>query len=379
MKIVILTGIFPPDAGGPATYIPILAEALIKKNHFIQVITLSENTQWQNNFPYELLRIKRKQNRITRLIKVISNIIKIGKRYDVILANGLHLEAVMANMILKKPLVHKFVGDYAWEKARNCHWTNLDFEEFQINNKGNIKTQFAKIIRNFYAKRANCIIVPSNYLKRIVSQWGVAESKIFVVYNAIPDIELDNTHHAKITKTKYSIIYAGRLVQWKNIDCLIRLIKDIQQLSLIIIGEGKEKDNLMKLVKELNIEDKIYFLGRKDKKEMYEIIKQSDIFILFSSYEGFPHILLEAMKIGIPIITTNTGGNPELAKDKLNCLMVEKNNYQQLKDSVKILLSNTNLRNKIIMNARETVKEFTVDKMLEQTEEVLKIAAKSIK
>ena len=62
MKIVILTGIFPPDAGGPATYIPILAEALIKKNHFVQVITLSENTQWQNNFPYELLRIKRKQN-----------------------------------------------------------------------------------------------------------------------------------------------------------------------------------------------------------------------------------------------------------------------------------------------------------------------------
>lgn len=379
MRILILTGIYPPDVGGPATYIPILAEALIKKNHIIQVITLSENLKQQHNFAYELLRIKRKQNRIIRLIKVILNIIKIGKRYDVILANGLHLEAVIANMIIKKPLVHKLVGDYAWEKSRSSHWTNLDFEEFQTNNKDNIKTSFAKMIRNFYAKRANCIIIPSNYLKRIVSQWGVAESKIFVVYNAIPNIELEDAHLAKIAKTKYSIIYAGRLVSWKNIDCLIRLTKDIDQVSLIIIGEGEEEDNLMKLATELNVKDKIYFLGRKDKKEMHEIMKQANIFILFSSYEGFPHILLEAMKIGIPIITTNVGGNPELAKDKFNCLMVEKNNYQQLKNSVKELLNNNNLRNKIVRNAKETAKTFSIDKMIDQTEEVLKIALKSIK
>jgi glycosyltransferase involved in cell wall biosynthesis len=371
MKILITTGIFPPDIGGPATYVPLIADVLSKKNHDVIVITLSKSIDYKDNHLYKVHRIKRKQNKFLRLLKTIFKIIKAGKDSDVILANGLYLEAVLANIFLRKPIVHKFVGDYAWEKAYIRKWTKQDFETFQNSTEHSFKVIILKNIRNYFSKKATHIIVPSFYLKKIVKNWGIDEKKISVVYNAIPDIELKENNIQLKTNTKYNLLYVGRLAAWKNVDSLIKLIYEIPETSLIIVGEGEEENNLKNLTNKLKVENKVYFLGNKEKNYVHSLMKQSSIFILFSSYEGFPHIIIEAMKCGIPIITTNAGGTPEIAKHKVNCLMVEKNNYNQLKQAVNELLSNPELVKILTLNAKETTKEYTIEKMVSYTEEIL--------
>ncbi|OGF65139.1 MAG: hypothetical protein A2Y62_21320 [Candidatus Fischerbacteria bacterium RBG_13_37_8] len=372
MKILLITGIFPPDHGGPATYIPLIAQELLGQNHRISVITLSDALpDHPENYPYPIKRIKRRQNILIRVIKTIWSILHHAKDHDVLYTNGLHFEAVIANLILRKPLIHKFVGDYAWEKARSMHWTNYEFEEFQKELPLPFRLRFLKTIRNFYAQRAHHIIVPSIFLKKCVSKWGIPEEKITVVYNAAPEIKhLEHTIPSPLN-TNVTIVYAGRLVSWKNVDSIIKIASDIKEAGIIIIGDGEEKENLQALAKKLKIEDRVWFTGYQDKKQFYSLMKTSDIFILFSNYEGFPHIILESMKIGIPVIATNAGGNSELLINGYNCLLIEKDNYQQLLSAVKQLLQDRETREKIIHGAEMTMENFSVSRMVSETEKVL--------
>ena len=370
MKIMIVTGIFPPDCGGPATYIPILAEELSKRNHEIMVITLSEEPKLiKDNYPYKIFRIKRKQFKFARFIKMVFSIIKTGKHCDLIFANGIHFEPVISNMFLRKPLIHKFVGDYAWEKAQSMKWIHDTFEDFQ-KTKYSFKIELMKAIRTFAARRSQKIIVPSIFLKSIVEGWSIQENKISVVYNAAEENIKWQTNITVPLTTKYKLIYAGRLVRWKNIDKLIELLIDMPDCGLIIAGDGEEKLRLMQITEKLGITNRVYFAGYRNKEELYALMKQSQLFILFSNYEGLPHILLEAMNLGLPIICSDAGGTGELMKDRINCVLTEKNDLESLKKTVLQILSDKSFQNKLIEGGKKTVAQFTVKKMIDETENI---------
>jgi glycosyltransferase involved in cell wall biosynthesis len=95
--------------------------------------------------------------------------------------------------------------------------------------------------------------------------------------------------------------------------------------------------------------------------------KASKIFVLNSGYEGFSHIILEAMACGLPIITTNVCGNPEMIQDGYNGLLVEYNNKEQLKNAILRLWDNKELRNKFIENGYKTLEKFKLENMINQT------------
>ena len=90
MNILITTGIYPPDVGGPARFVPLIADKLSIKNN-VNVLTLSENLGSSEKVNYEVTRIIRKQNKIIRFLKSILLIIKVGKGSDIIFINGLWL------------------------------------------------------------------------------------------------------------------------------------------------------------------------------------------------------------------------------------------------------------------------------------------------
>ena len=100
MNILITTGIFPPDVGGPAKFVPLIANNL-SKNHILKVITLSEVTNIVDEFDYRVLRIKRKQNKLFRFLKTVILIIKEGRKVNVIFVNGLWLEVYIAILFLR--------------------------------------------------------------------------------------------------------------------------------------------------------------------------------------------------------------------------------------------------------------------------------------
>ena len=113
VNILITTGIFPPDVGGPAKFVPLMADNL-SRNHVLNVITLSEELDNIDEFDYGILRIRRKQNKLYRFLKTVMLIIKEGRKVNIIFVNGLWLEVYIANLILRKKTIRKIVGDPIW-------------------------------------------------------------------------------------------------------------------------------------------------------------------------------------------------------------------------------------------------------------------------
>ena len=114
MRILITTGIFPPDIGGPATYVPTIAKALAERGHQVTVLTTSEPENLQRDdsiYPFLVFRINRRQKIWLRSLKCIAEILRLGRTANVIYANGIYFETAIANKFLRKPLVMKIVGD----------------------------------------------------------------------------------------------------------------------------------------------------------------------------------------------------------------------------------------------------------------------------
>src|SRR5919109_1072832 len=188
LNVLIVTGIFPPDIGGPATYVPVIASELVKRGHKITVVTLSDTIDHDDHvYPFQVHRIRRSLFKPVRFFLTVARILQVGRNAQVVYANGLYLEAVIANWFLRKPLVQKIVGDWAWERSTNKGWISDSFEEFQQRKHG-LKVELLKALRRFCARRADAVIVPSRYLARAIGSWGLPEDKIILIYNAVDSV-----------------------------------------------------------------------------------------------------------------------------------------------------------------------------------------------
>lgn len=140
----------------------------------------------------------------------------------------------------------------------------------------------------------DCVIAVSEKLNNQLKSLGISNSE--VVYNGVSDYKTD----INFEKNKYKIITVGKLIKQKRIDFIIEAIKKLSNkysnLSLTIIGEGPEKNNLENLCKELEINQKVEFLGQIDNSEVLSQMQKSNIFILPSINEGFGIVYIEAMK-----------------------------------------------------------------------------------
>jgi glycosyltransferase involved in cell wall biosynthesis len=279
---------------------------------------------------------------------------------------------VIANYLLGKPMVQKIVGDWAWERATNKGWVKDNFEEFQKRKYG-LKVELLKALRNFCVGRADTLIAPSDYLARVITTWGVSASKIFVVYNAV---EVPSWTRTTVPlATQWNIVTVGRLVPWKRIDHLIEALTEIDGAGLVVIGDGPDRSRLEDLVRAVKLTDRIYFAGQRSKEETLGLMTACDLFVLNSTYEGFPHVVLEAMCVGLPVVATEVGGTPELVRDGENGLLISPHANGALSKTLLTLLSCSEERQRLAAGARETTQRFRRSAMIEATETALRACA----
>ena len=119
MNILITVGIFPPDIGGPASFVPKIANHLINMDNEVKIICLADEENLMLKHELDVLRIKRSTFLPIRWFKTISLIIKHGRKSDILFVNGLGVEAAIANLYLRKKIVRKIVGDPVWERFYN--------------------------------------------------------------------------------------------------------------------------------------------------------------------------------------------------------------------------------------------------------------------
>ncbi|MBN2084377.1 MAG: glycosyltransferase family 4 protein [Anaerolineales bacterium] len=370
LRIALPTGIFPPDIGGPASYVPRIAEALTARGHEVAVITLADDPAGGGAYSFPVRRIRRGMPRIPRMIRTISAIAASAREADLIFANGLFIEAAIAAAFARRKLVMKIVGDWAWERARNRGEKIPSVEEFQ-SRRQSPRSEAVKWLRARVTQRANAVITPSRYLMTVVAGWGIPARKIEVVYNALE--APPETEAARVPPfAGATLITVARLVPWKGIDTLVEVTAKRDDWRLLVIGDGPERRNLESLAVRLGVPERVIFTGGVPRKQVFAFMKAADVFVLNSLYEGLPHIILEAFAAGVPVVAASAGGTNEVVEDGVNGLLVPIRRMDLLAAAINRLVSEPGLRAVLTDGAQRTLRgKFQWETMVSGTEAVL--------
>lgn len=368
-NILLATGIYPPDSGGPATYVRILEEALPLHGFNVKVITYGEGSDSEG-----VTYISRNQSRLVRYLSYFWQILHLLQWADIVYVQGPVSEGLPVYWACKlrgRKYILKVVGDYAWEQGVQRYGVKELLDDFQNTTYGK-EVEKMRRIQKMVVRGAEKVVTPSFYLKGVIKQWGVEADTINVVYNAV---EFKNAEVLKKPPTEKWLISVGRLVPWKGMDILIDvmplLLRDDASVKLKILGDGPERTNLEKLIHSLGLENSVELLGQKPHDEVLAYIKTADIFVLHSNYEGLSHVILEAFNCGTPVIATKAGGNVELVDGHDNGLLVDFGDREQLAEAIKKLLQDPSLRDAFSSHAQRYVTPFLKEQMITKTIEVL--------
>ena len=355
MNILITVGIFPPDIGGPAVFVPKIAKHLENQGHEIQIICLANDLSVDNEDQLNVRRIKRSTNLLLRWIKTLFLIITYGRNSDVIFVNGLGVEAAIANIFLRKRIVRKIVGDPVWERFYNKNKTKKNFDDFQkINFSWNIGIQ--KLLRNWSINSSEIIITPSTHLKQFVNDLG-SINNVLKINNGIEIIDLGR--EAEPNKIN-NLLVNSRLVVQKNIDLVIEAfgILNDSRLKLEIIGEGSEFQRLNELITNLEIQNNVILIGKVDNNSVSKYLEKSQLFIQASDYEGLPHSILEAINYEVPVLSTEAGGCKDLLHngDRGFIISSPPNKYQ-IAESINFIINNPTSAHQKALEAKSYIRE----------------------
>ncbi|HEY3248771.1 MAG TPA: glycosyltransferase family 4 protein [bacterium] len=369
MNVLIASGIFPPDIGGPATYVPSLAAALAGRGDAITVVTMSDEPH-PDAYPFRVVRVLRRGGPAARWGAALRALLRAGRDAEVVYAVGLLPQSAAANLRLRRPLVARVVGDLAWDRATVYGWTTDDLETFQVRRHG-LRIEVVQAVQHWAIRRAVRVIVPSEWLASWMRRVGVPPARLRMIPNALaplPAVHVTRPH----APTPYLIAMVGRLVPVKRIDLAIRALRDLPEASLLLIGDGPQRGALQQLAAELALTDRVIFAGARARGEMLGMLAGSDALVLCSAHEGFPHVLLEAMSLGVPVIATPVRGIVEIVADGVNGLLLDAATAPALGHALRVLLADTDRRRELAERARVDVgRRFRFDTMVDTTRGVL--------
>lgn len=385
-KILIATGIYPPDFRGPATILEALPGELRARGFEVKIVTYSDIAGSQQEREKDgVWRVQRGQAGWLRYARYFWLMWRLVAWADVVYATDIYSVGYFACLFKKifgKKYIVRFAGDSAWEISLNRGWTQdyiVDFQQKQYEPRiEKLKERRRKILLG-----ADKIIAVSNFMAGVAKRIGVAENRIAVIYNSIDFIKNSEIDLAAVERIKNQygagarlIVTACQLVLWKGVAGLIKILPELSQqlggVNFLVLGEGQEMDNLKTLTSRIGLEQNVYFLGKIKRNEMMNYYKAADLFMLNTNYEGLSHTLLEVMKAGTPIVTTSIGGNPEVIENSKDGLLVAFNDEKGLSEAALKILNNKELADGLVTNAKEKLKEFSWQKTAEETARTLR-------
>lgn len=369
-RLFVASGIFHPEPGGPATYLHEILPALQARGWQVHVLTYGDPAI-QGEYPYPVQRIAR-----GLLPLRLFNYARAARR-ALAQADLAYLHTTELPLIgyAQVPRVMKIVGDRAWERSIERGWIapDTDIDDFQLV-PYDARVEAFKESRTRQVQAMRAVIVPSEYLKRMVVGWGIPAERVHVVYNALPDWDGVRLPQAEARAqlglpAGPALLTAARLTPWKGIDHLLAALHRTPDWQLWIAGTGEDEARLRALAAPLG--ERVRFLGRLPREQLYLTMQAADYFALYSGYEGLAHTLLESLRVGTPVIASARGGNSEVVRDGSNGLLVPHVNVEALADALQRALQ-PGLRASLAAHAGDDLERFRFSTMLEQTDAVLR-------
>jgi glycosyltransferase involved in cell wall biosynthesis len=337
--------------GGAERVLILLANGLIKKNYAVNIITFGGSDNY--SFSEKISRIHLhggtfKNHTIRRFLQLLSHYRKKGNRPDIIISflppvsfvTILIARLYKINIIVSEHINHLQIGS-----------SRDQFTRKYLYRLANFTTVLTKFDINYYQKyKANVVVMPNP---------------------CTFDILAKNYH-----KREKSIIAIGSLNRYhhKGFDNLIAIaapiLKKFPTWDLKIIGSGEQgMDLLLNLVKENNIEDRVIFTGFRN--DIQTIMKESEIFILPSRFEGLPMVLIEAMSQGMSCIAYDCKTGPsDIIVHNENGLLIEDQNMIAMQTGLEKLIENPELRNRLSINAINSLERFSIENILTKWEKL---------
>lgn len=256
---------------------------------------------------------------------------------------------------------HLYAGKYAHVAASMC---GIKGKIHTIHNMATKESgKLNRIFNRFLFK--HCNVIPVSLSKEVqnsvINEYGIDAKDTPVVLNGVP---LDNCHRKHDYSSYKKILHVGRFSPAKNHESLVKavttIVKNGYDVELYLFGQGELEESIKELVKNLHMDKNIIFCGLTD--DVYSVMQKCDIFVLPSLYEGIPMTLIEAMGTGMPILTSNVGGIPDMIENEKSGLLCEPT-VESIVEGLVRLISSEEDRELYGNNAFISSEKFSADKM----------------
>ena len=380
MKILMLTWEYPPRiVGGIARVVHDLSKRLIKDGHEVTVVTYRDSAdvpEYENDKGVNVYRVDNYMIHPNNFIDWIMqlNFNMLSKATEIINKEG-GFDVIHA---------HDWLVTYAAKSLKNAYDIPIvaTIHATEAGRNSGIHDETQRYINDtewLLTYEATEVIVNSNYMKNEIQRlFGLPFDKINVIPNGInlsnfTGIERDYDFRRQYAMDNEKIIlYVGRLVYEKGVQHLIaampKILSNYNDAKLIIAGRGGMMDELRAEASNLGLNDKIYFTGYLNSKQVQKMYKCADVAVFPSTYEPFGIVALEAMLAGVPTVVSDVGGLDEIVTHGVDGMKSYTGNANSIADSVTALLYDHQLATNVSKKAKQKVKDqFNWEKIAQDT------------
>jgi glycosyltransferase involved in cell wall biosynthesis len=371
VKVLVVSGIWPPDVGGPASHAPELAAFLRGRGHEVEVVTTADAAPAKEL--YKVFWVSRRQRVGIRHALVASLVRKRAMHSDVVYATSMIGRAALGSALARRPLVIKLTTDEAYERARRRGLFDGDLDAFQ-HHDGGLQIAALRRARNAALHEAAAVVCPSAYLRDMAVSWGVPAARALVVPNPAPDLPAlpaREQARASFGIDGPTLAFAGRIGRQKALEVGLAALAAVEGVTLLVAGDGPERAPMEARAAELGLAGRVRFLGSLPRGRVLELFRAADASLLCSSWENFPHTVVESLAVGTPVIATRVGGVPEIVRDGENGLLVPPGDPEALAAAIRRFVEEPGLRERLAANAVPSVAGLEQETILTRIESVL--------
>jgi glycosyltransferase involved in cell wall biosynthesis len=377
VRVLITSGIWPPDVGGPASHGPELGGFLVDQGHDVEAITTSD-ARGVDPSPFPVTAMRRDRPLALRLSAAGVAIASASRGKHVLYSAGLYTRSAIAARLNAVPLVVKVAGDPAFERARSRGLFAGSLDEFQQRSRSGAAIRWLRWQRDMTMRTASSVLIPSRFLADMTPAWGIPPNRVKVIPNPVPDVDRSVPREQvreRLGLDRPTFVFAGRFVSAKNLPLAIAALRYVPEANLVLLGDGPELGSVTAAVERGGLGDRISLKGAVPRAAALEWIRAADAAILSSDWENFPHVAVEALAAGTPVIATAVGGVPEIIESGVDGLLVPRGDEQALGAAMASLARDAALAGQLRAGAQASAQRYSAKGVYQAIERVLEEAA----
>ena len=388
MKVLLVSGVYPPQIGGPSAQTEQIAQGLITRGIDVQVVTYGDRrlSKVVDRVPVTFIDGSLRRGlgkKIIRNIEIFGDLLRIIKDFR---PTVIHMQTVSFNLSIMTgiaaklsgiPTIIKFSSDLVWDRINRDKIVGTASSKIS-NPLQRLSNWVLELSQRFLLLIYDCVWATTIvYKERLANKFFVRDRKILLLPNFI-----DLQRFAKVAKSRellksqqnhpnqIVLLTVCRLIPCKGLETCLEAMSHLSELpiTLRIVGNGAPayELSLQKLAQHLGVTEQIEFIGAIPPSQIAEEYRTADLFVLASYFEAFGIVLVEAMASGVPIVATKVGGIPTVVEDGVSAKLVPAGDAVSLAQAIRSLVTSEDRLHHMAIAARERSQQFDLNIVLDK-------------